>query len=655
MFTYFEEHAGVPWPAKGSSGILEDDNGFLWISGNGSGEIIKYKPGSKDLRLFTQSDGVALGTSGSFCQRPVQDESGAFWFAGMGGVTRFFPDTVKDNEYRPPVFISEVTQNGKILLPNITEYSMPVLRLPHDKNNFEFEVVALNYRLSENNRYKYRLIGRDNEWIDSGNRRNGFYSGLEEGMYRLEVMGSNNDGLWSENPAQLNIYVEPYIPEDSTLFDYTEIDTGEKIRLKHSSNNIIIEAIKLDFSILDNSEYKYRLEGYDEDWQPLLSNRFISYQKLPPGKYVFQVETQGVADSKSIEFIIRPPFYKSFWFISLIILFVLLVSGIYWRERVKHLRKEQEEIQRHHKQEKQLESARKEAFDARIAAVSERERAVEALQVSEQRNSEILATMTEGFIIADRAWKITYANSRFYHMIGYDENKSNELDLLELADESLIGELKSFMNDLKNGTKTTFEMIWIRFDKKKLSTLVSASPLFDKTGEYKECFAIITDISKLKEAEDTLMRSKIELLKEKDKLEEVNTTLKVLIKKRDDDIEEEKRRLHTNIKKLVIPYIEKISNCEIDESAGKFLEVINTNLSDIAMELSEKLKFEYKGFTYSEMQVANLIRDGLETKEIASSLNLSMRTVEFHRANIRKKLGLKGKSVNLRDYLMNIE
>ncbi len=653
-FIYFESYAGAPWPAKGSSGILEDRNGILWISGNGSGEIVKFEPDTKKISLYTQSDGVALGTSGTFCQQPVKENDGSFWFSGMGGVTKFYPETVKDNEYKPPVFISELMQNGKRLYLSRDENTIPVLRIPSEKNYFEFEAVALNYRLSENNKYKYRLIGRDNEWIETGTRRNGFYSGLEEGMYRLEVMGSNNDGIWCDEPAQLNIYVEPDIPDDYVFIQYSELNGGEKRKLKHNSNNLFIEAVEIDFSILNSLKYKYKLEDYDEDWSYIINERYISYQKIPAGKYFFKVVNTDSGNEKNLEIIISPAFYKSWWFLCLIILAIIVISGLFWHQSVNHLRKEQEEMKRHRKEEQLLDKSRKEALEARITAATERENAVKALQISEERNSELLAAMTEGFIISDKNWQLKYANDRFCQMIGYGADEIKHRNILEFIDEVFQEKLKSNLTKLKSGEKTTFEMRWIRNDNKRITTLISSSPLVGKDGEYKESFAVITDISKLKETEEILLNSQKELMMEKDKLEEVNTALKVLLKKRDDDIEEVKSRLQLNIRKLVVPYTEKLLKTRIDEHQKKMLEIINTNLSDIAMELSQKLKLEYADLTYSEIQVAYLIRDGLETKEIASDLNISMRTVEFHRANIRKKLGLKGKSVNLRDYLMNL-
>jgi DNA-binding CsgD family transcriptional regulator len=70
---------------------------------------------------------------------------------------------------------------------------------------------------------------------------------------------------------------------------------------------------------------------------------------------------------------------------------------------------------------------------------------------------------------------------------------------------------------------------------------------------------------------------------------------------------------------------------------------------------ARSLTSKYLGFTPTEIKVANLIKQGKTTKDIAELSNLSPRTIEFHRDNIRTKLGIKNKKANLRTYLLSLD
>jgi len=651
VFQHFETISHYPWPARGSTGILEDSSGTLWISGNGSGEIVRFNPDTKVVKLYTIVDGVAPGTSDTLNRQPVISSDGAFWFSGMGGVTRFHPQDITDNLYRPPVYLTQLTQDGTPLDTIGDIISGQTLILPPDSNFFEFEAVALNFRLSERNRYQYRLIGRDEKWFDAGTRRQGHYSGLDEGMYILEVRGANNDGVWSKEPARLNIYVEPDIQEDIRLFSLNDIRAGKGSNLKFSENNLMFEAAPLDFTILENQHYAYKLLGYDADWKKIDGSRYITYKKVPEGRYVFKILNGMTAGEYGLPITIRPPVYKSWWFLSLIFFIIAGVSGSFYRQRIVHLNREKEEAIRHHCEEKQLEQEKMEAIDARLAAVVARENAVEALREREKRYRDLLATMTEGFIILDSQGILTYANNRFCEMLGYPLTDITRTVIVKLLDEQNKAVFDEHMEKQQRGDMTTYELQWIRSDSQRITTLISSRPLMDPSGGLLESFAVITDISELKKTEAMLRTREQELIREKSNLEEVNTALKVLLRKREEDIEEVKGRLNLNLKKLVMPYVERIDTDSLDEQHAMLLNIITSNLADITSEFSQKLGTRYADLSNMEIQIAHLIREGKSSKEIAHVFNISERTVEFHRANIRKKLGMKGNNVNLQAYL----
>ena len=142
---------------------------------------------------------------------------------------------------------------------------------------------------------------------------------------------------------------------------------------------------------------------------------------------------------------------------------------------------------------------------------------------------------------------------------------------------------------------------------------------------------------------------------QKKNLEEVNTALRVLLKKRDEDKLKMEQKVVFNMNELLLPYIEKLNDSDLDERQKVLLDILESNLNDITSPFSQSLSHNYKGFTPSEMQIANLIKQGRTSKQIANLLNLSSRTIETHRKNIRKKLGLGNKKRNLRTHLMSIQ
>ena len=106
---------------------------------------------------------------------------------------------------------------------------------------------------------------------------------------------------------------------------------------------------------------------------------------------------------------------------------------------------------------------------------------------------------------------------------------------------------------------------------------------------------------------------------------------------------------------LVEPYLEKIKDSRLSEQQKLYVSVLESNLKDIISPFLLRTYSKHLNFTPMELRVANLVKQGQTTKEIASLLNLSPRTIETHRENIRKKIGIKKTKSNLRTHLLSIE
>ena len=162
------------------------------------------------------------------------------------------------------------------------------------------------------------------------------------------------------------------------------------------------------------------------------------------------------------------------------------------------------------------------------------------------------------------------------------------------------------------------------------------------------------EITALKLTEEALRKSQEELLEQKQSLEEANIALKVLLKQREEDKLDLEKKVLTNIKDLVLPYVEKLKNARLRPKDKTLVEIIETHLNDVISPLLQRFANAKILLTPQEMQVAALVKDGKTSKEIADVLNVSETTVNFHRKNLRVKFGLRNKRTNLRSYLMSI-
>lgn len=218
-------------------------------------------------------------------------------------------------------------------------------------------------------------------------------------------------------------------------------------------------------------------------------------------------------------------------------------------------------------------------------------------------------------------------------------------------------------------------------DEKMIKTIKKTEPLgyIIKPFDERE-LRIVVEIAfykhemerRLKEAKDELtekvkertaeLQSTIERLQKTEKklsihaeeLAESNTALKVLLRQREKDQREFENNILSNIKHLIMPYLEKLKKNRRMSDELVYLSIIESNMNDIVSPFSAKLSFQYMNFTPREIMIADLIKDGKQDKDIMEILNISFDTVKAHRKNIRKKLGINNKKINLRTKLLSL-
>ena len=162
------------------------------------------------------------------------------------------------------------------------------------------------------------------------------------------------------------------------------------------------------------------------------------------------------------------------------------------------------------------------------------------------------------------------------------------------------------------------------------------------------------DITALKLTEEALRESEAKLTEQKVELEEANIALKVILKQREGDKADLEQKVITNVKEMVMPYVEKLKRTTLKPKDKRVVEIIDSHLQDIISPMIQKLANANIILTPQEIQVASLVKDGKASKEIADILNVAETTVHFHRKNLRKKFGLSNSQTNLRSYLISI-
>ena len=290
----------------------------------------------------------------------------------------------------------------------------------------------------------------------------------------------------------------------------------------------------------------------------------------------------------------------------------------------------------------------------------------EALRESEEKYESLLDLSPDSVVILQDG-HYQFVSSVFTRQFGYTrEDVDNGLSFFKLVQEKDLPAVRRRYEDRLAGKSVpnTFRIDLIAKDGRIIPCETSAA-LISFKGRPAD-LVVIRDTSERVLAEKALRKVSRDLehrvnektreLKDKAKnLQEVNTALKVLLKRRDADKKELEEKVLLNVREMIEPYLNKLKKTKLDEMQKTYLGIIESNLNDIISPFVCGVSINLLNFTPTELQVAKLVKQGKITKEIASILNLSAKTIEFHRDNIRKKLDINNKKINLRTYLLSLE
>jgi PAS domain S-box-containing protein len=276
--------------------------------------------------------------------------------------------------------------------------------------------------------------------------------------------------------------------------------------------------------------------------------------------------------------------------------------------------------------------------------ITQRKMAEKKLIESENLYRTIFETTGTMTFIIENDKTLSLINSEFEKLTGFCkgdwEGKRKWSEFVDQQDLPRMEEYHHLRGINPSAVPTTYEYHLIDSQGRIRNVLTTINII---PGTNKKVSSV-TDVTELKEAEK-------ELLLKTQNLSDLNSALKVLLKQREEDREEFETTLLSNVKELVLPYIEKIRHSGMDKRYSVYVDLLESNLENILSPFSRMLSAKYMHLTPKEIQVANFIKDGKCSKDIAGILNVSSSAVDVYRYRIRNKLGLNNKKVNLMSYL----
>ena len=188
-------------------GILQDKNKNVWFSTNYG--LVRYDRTKNKCLSYLEVDGLQ-GNQFNLNSVSMSD-NGTMYFGGINGVTEFLPDNIYFNSNSSELAFSDIQVNYKSILKDKNQKDIKELNLEYYDNSIVFQISSLDYSIPKKNVYQYKLEGFNEDWINSGTRRQITYTNLDPGNYTLRIRASNNDGVWSHNDRVLPININsPY-------------------------------------------------------------------------------------------------------------------------------------------------------------------------------------------------------------------------------------------------------------------------------------------------------------------------------------------------------------------------------------------------------------------------------------------------------------
>jgi len=373
--------------------IFEDNKGILWI-GTINGGLSKFDPETELFKNYTHDPNDPLSINDDRVYSIIKGRKNSLWIATGNGIasfdtekelfTRYLaePENPEGLSYHLVMSVME-DHHGMIW---VATYGGGLNRLDPNTGIFtrytEKDGLPNNaiYGIIEDDQHKLWLSTNQgisvfnpenkefkNYSVEDGLQDNEFNSGayLKDKSGNLYFGGMN--GLNRIEPGNIddNQFIPPIVIHDFQLFNKSVSVSGQAgqglvlsktiletdiIKLSYKENSFSFLFAALDYTFPEKNEYMYILENFDEEWTKVKNRRFVTYTSLPAGEYIFKVKgsnSDGVWNEKgrSIILIIKPPFWETWWFRSLIMIFIVSSLVSFYIIRTREIKKRNKELE----------------------------------------------------------------------------------------------------------------------------------------------------------------------------------------------------------------------------------------------------------------------------------------------------------------------
>ncbi|OSZ80585.1 hypothetical protein CAP36_04860 [Chitinophagaceae bacterium IBVUCB2] len=185
--------------------VQKDNDGYYWVSTNTG--IYKIDPRTYAVQNYNMGNGLSFleyNTSSTF-----KETDGTLLFGGVGGITKFDPSALKENNFSPSPLITAIVVNDAPLQSNVAPSRITNLSFNHKQNFITLYFAVNNFSNQNNNQFSYRLEGLTDNWTNCGNRNFATYTSLPPGDYVFQLRSANSDGKWSEEISTLTFTIHP--------------------------------------------------------------------------------------------------------------------------------------------------------------------------------------------------------------------------------------------------------------------------------------------------------------------------------------------------------------------------------------------------------------------------------------------------------------
>jgi PAS domain S-box-containing protein len=286
--------------------------------------------------------------------------------------------------------------------------------------------------------------------------------------------------------------------------------------------------------------------------------------------------------------------------------------------------------------------------------ITEMKQAGEKLKTSENMYRTIFETTPGATMIIEEDTTISMINREFATQTGYEageiEGKKSWTEFILKEDLDRVMGYHRLRRLDPGAAPRNYEF---RYTDRKGRVRDVYATVAMMPGTKKTVLSLL-DITDRKRNEETLRTMAEELKSKTNALEEMNAALRVLLKQREEDKMDLEKRILASVKELVIPHLRELKKSLSGQKELTRLQILESNLQGIISPFAQKLSLQFLNLTQKEIQIANLIKEGKTTKEIARFMDLSKFAIDTHRAHLRSKLGLTNKKANLRTYLFSL-